>query len=81
MGASWRTQEQEAFFDENLPSFVRSFEGGEVKEFWSKIVDQWFKRWPISTPPNDLVEKKGSAEEAAKAWKAKKVEVSMRTYK
>ena len=78
MGNSWQTAEHKAFFDEHLPSFTESSDAGKLKEqFWPMITDEWFKRWPLSKPPPEFIEKAGSIKKAQKDWKTKKIEVSV----
>ena len=77
MGNSWQTDDHKRFFDEHLASYSRSFDKGQLKDFWPAIADEWFKQWPLGDIPPELVEKKGSVEKAEKALKAKKMEVSV----
>jgi hypothetical protein len=78
MGNSWQTQDQKEFFDEHLASYCSIRDEGKLKEgFWPMVTEEWFKRWPLSEPPADLVEKKESVEKAQKVWKEKKVDVSI----
>lgn len=74
---TWQTEEQRKFFEENLTSYVHSVEEGTTKYFWSDAVDEWFERWPLSDPSQELIEKEGSEEAARKVSKTKKIEVSI----
>ena len=78
MVQSWRTQEQDTFCDENLASFIRSFEEKTLKDvFWPRIMREWFEKWPLSPPSDDLIQEKGSVEKATKFLKKKRVNVSI----
>lgn len=63
----WQTEEQKQFFEHHLASFVRSYEEGTVKYFWSDMLQEWFERWPLSEPPPDMTESE---------WRTKRMEVS-----
>lgn len=78
MGGTRRTKDQDAFYNEHLPSFVRSFEARKLKdEFWPQVTKEWFDRWPLSAPPDKLVEEEGSVKKATTVLKSRKVEVSI----
>ena len=70
--------DQKRFFEEHLASYSCSREEGSLKkEFWPKVIAEWFKEWPLSVPPAKLVEEKGSVELAEKVWRDKRIEVSV----
>ena len=75
MGNTWQTDAHRAFFEEHLTAFVTSSEEGTLKAFWPGILEKWFKSWPLSDPPHELVEKEGL--KAKKIWKYREVEVSV----
>lgn len=78
MPYSWQTQEQKAFFDEYLTLYCRTYDEGKLKElFWLSVTLEWFKRWPLSKPPAELIAKAGTVEKAWKVWKSRKIEVSI----
>lgn len=77
MGNSWQTPDQRDFFDAHLTAYARSCDEGDLKSFWSTVIDDWFKLWPLSEPSDEFIAEKGTAEKARKAWKAKKIEVSI----
>lgn len=77
MGNSWQSQDQKDFFDEHFVSYVRNSDEGKLKEFWPGIIEEWFKRWPLSEPPPETVAKEETIEKARKVWKGKKIEVSV----
>jgi len=72
-----QTPEQKAFVRKHISSYIHYADGKNLGEFWPGIMEEWFRTWPLSDPPADLVEKAGSLENAQKAWKRKKVEVSI----
>jgi len=72
----WQTPDQKVFVDNNIPLYVRS-EGENLRDFWKKIMGEWFEAWPLSDPPAELVTKEETFEKAQKVWKARKVEVSV----
>lgn len=76
MGNLWQAQDQKEFFDEHLASYVHNSEARTLKTvFWPPVLAEWFKRWPLSEPPSDLVGKEGSTK-AEKMWRTKRVDVS-----
>ena len=77
MGSSWQTSDQKAFLDEHLAAFTLSRDKDDLKSFWSTVMFKWFERWPLSEPPAEFVEKKGTVEKARKAWRSKRIEVSI----
>jgi hypothetical protein len=78
MGSSWQTQDQKDFFDEHIASYCICRDEGTLREeFWPKVMKDWFERWPLSEPPTEILEKKGTIEKAQKAWMEKRVDVSI----
>ena len=78
MGNSWQEEEHKAFFEEYLALFSSSRDEGTLRsKFWPMVTEEWFKRWPLSEPPSDLVESAGSAEKALKVWRDTQVNVSI----
>jgi hypothetical protein len=78
MGLCWRSKEQDEFFDQHLPTYVRGFDEKTLKDdFWPHIIEEWFEKWPLSPPSDDLVEKEGSVEKATKVLRTRKVDVSI----
>lgn len=77
MGSSWQTPDQKAFFDKHLASYIHDAEDGDLQEFWKSILKEWFEAWPLSEPPAEVVQKEGTLEKAQKAWKGKKISVSI----
>ena len=76
MGNSWQTPDQRDFFDKQLASYTRSCDEKKLKAFWQTVTDDWFKLWPLSEPPAELVAKEGTIEKARKKWRTRKIEVS-----
>ncbi|KAF9782108.1 hypothetical protein BJ322DRAFT_1110992 [Thelephora terrestris] len=82
MGNSWQSEDQKEFFDEYLTSYCSSRDEGKLRdEFWPMVIEEWFKRWPLSEPPAELVEKKGTVEKAKKVWKEKRIDQIKRVFK
>jgi hypothetical protein len=47
MGKGWvRTPEQEAYLDGEFQNYLKARKDGEVKNWRSKLHDQWEDRWP-----------------------------------
>lgn len=77
MGKTWQSDDHKAFFDEYSTLYDSKHDEGKLKEFWPVVIEEWFKRWPLSDPPEELVAKEGVVEKACKVWKARKIEVSI----
>lgn len=77
MGKSWQLQDQKDFINSHLTSYTRSSDEGKLQEFWPTFMKEWFEHWPLSEPPPELITKKGTVKKARKAWKKRKVEVSI----
>ena len=77
MRTTWE-DDQKRFFEERLASYSSSRDEGSLKkEFWPKVIAEWFNEWPLSAPPAKLIEEKGTVEIAEKVWKERKIEVSI----
>lgn len=78
MGNTWQTKDQQEFFEEHLALYSSSRDGGKLKEeFWPMITEEFFKRWPLTEPPAELVGETGSIEKAMKAWRDRRIGVSI----
>jgi hypothetical protein len=77
MGISWQDKDHRAFFNEHLASYVLHRDKNKLKEFWTTMFEQWLERWPLTDPPAEFVEKVGSVAGAEKAWRTKKLDVSV----
>ena len=77
MGKSWQSDDHKSFIIKHLTLYDRKNEEEKLKEFWPMILEEWFKRWPLSEPPEKLVTKEGTIEKARKAWKHSRTEVSI----
>ena len=76
MGATWQTEEQQVWFGNHLAAYSHNSDEDTLKDFWPGVIDDWFQRWPVSEPPEDEIAKAKSIEDARKAWKVKKINVS-----
>lgn len=78
MGNSWQTQGQKEFFNEHITLYCTIRDEGSLKDdFWPKVTEEWFKCWLLTEPLADLIVKKGTIEKAQRAWKDKKIDVSI----
>ena len=78
MGKSWQSDDHKAFFNLHIKSYSSSYDEGKLKEFWPKIMGEWFERWPLSKPLTKIIKKEETIEKARKVWKVKMTEVSIR---
>ena len=66
------------FIGEHLDSYARHSADGSLKTaFWPKLLDKWFKTWPIQEPSLQLIEDEGDAQNAKKAECINKTAVSV----
>jgi len=76
MVARCRTPEQTAFLTGLIPEYYRHAEAKKLKDFWTTVTEDWFKRYPLEDPPAALVEKLGSQERAVGAFRGTRIKVS-----